>query len=191
VNEETSRVALKPTAGQTVGPFFGYALPYEGGPEVVPPYRADAVLLHGVVYDGAGAGIPDALLEIWQADASGRISKEPGSFNRDARTFTGFGRAATDAVGHYQFSTVVPGPVTEGGAPFIAVTIFARGLLDNLYTRIYLPENEDANARDPLLASLSDAERATLIAVRDEDGNLRHDIHLQGEKETVFLEFRR
>lgn len=187
----TEQTRLKPTAGQTVGPFYGFALPYEKGPELVPPYHPDAVLLHGVVYDGLGVGILDALVEIWQADGRGRISSQPGSLRRDGRTFTGFGRAATDPVGHYQFSTVVPGPIREGAAPFIAVAVFARGLLDKLHTRIYLPENEEANARDPFLSSLSDAERATLVAVRDDDGNLRHDIHLQGEKETVFLEFGR
>lgn len=186
-----ARSTLKPTAGQTVGPFYGFSLPYENGDQLVPPYHPDAVVLHGVVLDGHGEGIPDALVEIWQADGSGNISSKPGSLSRDGRTFTGFGRVETDATGHYQFSTVLPGAIREGSAPFIAVVVFARGLLDKLHTRLYLPENEEANASDPLLSSLSADERATLVAVRDEDGSLRHDICLQGERETVFLDFGR
>lgn len=173
------------TPGQTVGPFFGQALPYDGGNELVPPGRAGAIRLHGVVYDGAGVPIPDAMIEIWQADADGTVVAEPGSLHRDGWTFTGWGRCETDGVGHYSFSTVVPGPTEPGRAPFFAVVVFARGLLDRLFTRIYLPAHPDNDA-DALLASLPEAERATLIAAADAHG-LRFDIHLQGERETVFL----
>jgi protocatechuate 3,4-dioxygenase alpha subunit len=177
---------LAPTAGQTVGPFFHYALPWPGDSELVPPGRADAVRFHGLVLDGAGDPVPDALVEIWQADAAGRVVQEPGSLRRDGFTFTGFGRAATDAAGHYSFSTIRPGPTDSGAAPFVAVTVFARGLLNRLFTRAYLPGDADTLAATPLLAGLEPDRRATLVAV--EDGSaLRFDIRLQGEGETVFL----
>lgn len=174
---------LTPTAGQTVGPFFHYALPYPGDSELVPPGRADAIRFHGVVRDGAGDPVPDALLEIWQADAEGRVVQEPGSLRRDGFTFTGWGRAATDAQGHYSFSTVSPGATAPGRAPFVAVTVFARGLLNRLFTRAYLPGDLDD---DPLLSSLADERRQTLVAVADAQG-YRFDIRLQGDGETVFL----
>lgn len=173
------------TPGQTIGPFYGQALPYDGDSELVPSGRADAIRLHGDVLDGAGAPIPDAMVEIWQADATGAIPQVGGSIARDGWTFTGWGRCETDATGHYSFSTVVPGQTEDGTAPFFAVAVFARGLLDRLFTRIYLPDHE-ANASDVLLASLPEDERATLIAERDAQG-LRFDIRLQGERETVFL----
>lgn len=173
------------TPGQTVGPFFGFALPYERGGELVPPHHADAVRLHGTVYDGHGEPVPDALIEIWQADGSGRIPREPGSLLRDGHTFTGFGRAAVDNVGHYDFTTVEPGSV-DGATPFVAMTVFARGLLNRLFTRVYLPDH-GANGSDPLLSSLPGDRAATLVAVRDGDRSLRFDIHLQGNQETVFL----
>lgn len=173
------------TPGQTIGPFYGQALPYPGDNELVPAGRADAIRLHGEVLDGAGTPIPDALIEIWQADGSGEVPQVAGSIHRDGWTFTGFGRCSTDAAGHYSFSTLLPGATEDGKAPFFAVTVFARGLLDRLFTRIYLPGHE-ANEGDALLASLSPEERATLIAEADAQG-LRFDIHLQGERETVFL----
>lgn len=176
-----------PTPGHTIGPFFGYALPYEGDADLVPSARPDAIRLHGTIYDGAGRPIPDALLEIWQTDAEGEVPQAEGSLHRDGWTFTGFGRAACDLNGHYSFTTVLPGPTEEGAAPFFALTVFARGLLDKLQTRIYLPEHP-ANAGDPLLVSLSEDERATLVATADATG-LRFDIHLQGDRETTFLNY--
>lgn len=173
---------LTATPGQTVGPFYGFALPYVGGNDLVPPGHPGAVRLHGTVHDGAGAPVPDALLEIWQPDADGQVVQRPGSLHRDGHTFTGFGRAATDNAGHYSFTTVEPGPA-GGRAPFFAMTIFARGLLNRLFTRAYLPGADDA-----FLASVDPARRDTLVAVR-EDGGLRFDVHLQGEHETVFLAY--
>ncbi|GAB3194598.1 protocatechuate 3,4-dioxygenase subunit alpha [Nesterenkonia suensis] len=180
---------LTPIPAQTVGPFFGFALPYEGGPDLVDRSHPQAVRLHGTVYDGDGAPVPDALIEIWQPDGEGRIPAEPGSLHRDGHTFTGWGRAAVDAVGHYSFTTVEPGPTSAGAAPFILVTVFARGLMDRLFTRAYLPEHTEALAADPLLASVSAERRRTLIASRGDDGGLRFDIRLQGEDETVFLAY--
>lgn len=187
-SSSAARLALSPTPGQTVGPFFGYGMPYPGGPELVVPYSPGAIVVHGRVLDGAGDPVPDAQLELWQADASGRVPHAAGSLHRDGITFTGFGRAETDVEGAYRFWTVNPGPI-DGGAPFLAVIVFARGLQDKLHTRIYLPEDAAALASDPLLASLEPDERDTLIAERTREGWLRHDIRLQGERETVFLAF--
>lgn len=172
--------------GQTVGPFFHLGLPFPGGNDLVPPGHPGAVRLHGVVTDGDGAPIPDALIELWQADADGRVPRAPGSFHRDGWTFTGWGRAATDPGGHYWFSTVEPGPTDLDRPPFFALTVFARGLLDRLFTRAYLP----TEAGDPLLDALDPARRATLMTTR-EGRDLRFDIRLQGEGETVFLRYPR
>jgi protocatechuate 3,4-dioxygenase alpha subunit len=172
-----------PTPGQTVGPFFGYALPYDGGEDLVPAHHPNAVRLHGTVYDGDGTAIPDSLVEIWQADADGTIPDARGSLTRDGYTFTGFGRSATTRDGGYSFTTVEPGAVGDA-APFFACIVFARGLTDKLHTRIYLPDADDG-----FLRSLPAERRATLIARRQSDGSLHHDIHLQGEEETIFLDF--
>ncbi|MBT1001097.1 protocatechuate 3,4-dioxygenase subunit alpha [Paenarthrobacter sp. DKR-5] len=185
----TGRKPLPPTPGQTVGPFFGYALPFERGSELVDRAHPGAIRLHGVVYDGAGTPVPDAIVEIWQADADGSIAQETGSLKRDGFTFTGFGRAPVDNVGRYTFTTVNPGPTSPGSAPFIAVAVFARGLMNRLFTRIYLPEGGEALASDALLGALEPERRDTLVATRDADGGLRFDIRLQGEGETVFLDF--
>lgn len=175
---------LAPTPGQTVGPFFHYALPYPGDRELVRRGTPGSVWLHGYVYDGDGNGMPDALLEIRQADPRGVVPELEGSLRRDGARFTGWGRSNTDPTGHYWFSTVEPGATGDGAAPFFAVTFFARGLLDRLFTRIYLP-----GSTDPLLAGLSADERSTLVAVREDDGSLRFDVHLQGPRETVFLRY--
>lgn len=179
---------LTPTPGQTIGPFYGYALPYDGDSALVPPTHRDAVRLHGRVLDGAGAPVPDALLELWQADPSGRVPREAGSLHRDGFTFTGWGRCATDNTGHYSFSTLRPGPTAPGAAAYFAVTVFARGLLNRLFTRAYLPG--DALAADPLLSWVDADRRGTLVAAADEHGFV-FDIRLQGEDETVFLAHRR
>lgn len=177
---------LTPTPGQTVGPFFGYALPYDGDNQLVPHGFPGAIRLHGTVSDGAGAPIPDALLEIWQADADGRVVHEEGSINRDGWTFTGFGRTCTDDTGRYTFTTVEPGPTAPEGPAFFAVTVFSRGLLNRLFTRAYVPG--PALTSDRLLAGLPDDRRSTLIAERDQFG-YRFDIRLQGADETVFLRY--
>ncbi|UPO75818.1 protocatechuate 3,4-dioxygenase subunit alpha [Arthrobacter sp. Helios] len=184
-----SEQKLTATPGQTVGPFYGYALPFSKDNELVHPGAKGAIRVQGTVRDGAGEVIPDALLEIWQADEDGSIPQQTGSLVRDSYTFTGWGRAAVDNVGNYTFTTVNPGPTEEGSAPFISVVIFARGLLNKLHTRMYLPDDEAALAKDPLLSSLPEDRRRTLIAAREADGGLRWDIKLQGEDETVFLAY--
>ena len=168
------------TPGQTVGPFYAIALPFDGDADLVSPTHPDAIQLTGLVLDGHGAPVPDALLEIWQPDASGKVVHEAGSLRRDGFTFTGWGRAATDNTGRYRFTTIAPG----GPSPFIAVTVFARGLLNRLFTRAYLP----GFPPDRLLTSVPDDRRQTLIAVAD-GPRLRFDIRLQGPDETVFLRF--
>lgn len=180
---------LLATPGQTIGPFFGYALPYPGDRDLVPPGSAGAMFLHGYVYDGEGNGVEDALLEIRQADATGVVPAVSGSRRRDGAPFTGWGRASTDATGRYWFSTVEPGPTRPGGAPFLAVAVFARGLLNRLFTRIYLPADGAVLDADPLLRSLDAGERNALVAVRDADGSLRFDVYLQGPLETPFLTY--
>lgn len=174
-----------PTPGQTVGPFFHYALPYDGDRDLVAPGTPGAVRLHGTVYDGDGAPVPDALVEIWQADPEGRVVARPGSLRRDGHTFTGFGRSSTDREGGYTFTTLTPGGV-DGGLPFFAVTVFARGLLNRLFTRAYLPLADGAS--DTLLASVPADRRATLVCEPDTHGFV-FDIRLMGERETVFLRF--
>ncbi|HCJ54144.1 MULTISPECIES: protocatechuate 3,4-dioxygenase subunit alpha [Glutamicibacter] len=188
---QAPELKLTPTPGQTIGPFYGYALPFEKDNELVNQAHPRSVRLHGMVYDGNGEAIPDALLEIWQADENGNVVSRDGSLVRDGYTFTGWGRVAVDNAGHYTFTTVNPGATEEGKAPFIMLAVFARGLLNRLFTRIYLPEDTEALASDPLLSSLGEAERATLIAAREDDSSLRFDIRLQGENETVFLSYPR
>jgi protocatechuate 3,4-dioxygenase alpha subunit len=179
---------LAPTPGQTIGPFFGYALPYDGGEDLVPPGSARAIRLHGIVYDGAGDPVPDALLELWQADENGRVVQQEGSLHRDGWTFTGWGRASVDGNGHYSFSTVRPGPTEPGGPALFMITIFARGLTNRLFTRAYLPEDTAALEADRLLASLTAEERSSLIAAAEPTG-YRFDVRLQGDRETVFLRY--
>ncbi|MDN5796210.1 MAG: protocatechuate 3,4-dioxygenase subunit alpha [Intrasporangium sp.] len=193
-NKSTSDAAQRgpvPTPGQTIGPFYHFALPYEGGEHLVPPGSPGSVQLHGHVLDGHGVGLQDAMLEIWQADESGRVVQQVGSLTRDPATFTGFGRTSTWRDGGYSFTTVAPGATDGGGAPFIAVAVFARGLLNRLFTRVYLPAEPEALAADPFLSSLDEDRRVTLVATREAADSYRFDVHLQGEGETVFLQFAR
>jgi len=166
-----------------LGRFFHCALPYPGGNRLVPAAHPDAVRLHGTVYDGAGEAIPDALVELWQPGPDGRIVARAGSLRRDGAAFTGWGRCATDAVGHYEFTTLAPGTPADGRAAFFAVAVFARELLHRLLTRAYLPDT--GLDTEPLLAGLDAARRNTLFCDRDATG-YRFDIRLQGAHETVF-----
>lgn len=180
---------LVPTPGQTIGPFYHFALPFEGGEDLVAPGSPGSIRLHGHVLDGNGVGLQDAMLEIWQADASGQVVQEPGALTPDPGHFTGFGRTSTWRDGGYAFTTVAPGATPGGGAPFIAMVVFARGLLNRLFTRVYLPDDEEILAADPFLSSLDADRRSTLVATREADGSYRFDVHLQGDGETVFLQF--
>lgn len=160
-----------PTPSQTVGPFFGFALPFAGDADVGAVASPETRLrIEGQVVDGAGAPVPDAILEIWHGDV--------------------FVRCVTDASGRYRVTiakpTVTRGPSGTTPAPHLEVSVFARGLLRHLATRIYFPDEEEANAADPMLALVDPTRRATLVARRDGSG-LRFDIRLQGEAETVFF----
>lgn len=183
---------LEPTPSQTVGPFFAFALPYPGGGDVVPAGTPGAITLHGTVRDGDGAAVPDALLEFRQAGPDGRLPARAGSLARDGRTFTGFARVATDRAGDWTLRTLRPAAVAgTPHAPHLSVVVFARGLLHHLFTRVYFPNHVDANAEDPLLSALGDADRATLMAQPDggpTGPGYRFDVRLQGPGETVFLD---
>jgi len=178
---------------QTVGPFFGIALPWAGGEHLVADGSRQAVRLHGRVADGAGGAVPDAVVELWQADHDGRPVARPGSLRRGPGRagggFTGFGRAATDPDGGYGFVTVLPGAPSAGAARFVVLAVFARGLVHHLLTRAYLaPRGEEVE--DALLRRVEPARRGTLLAREDGPGSYRFDIHLQGPHETVFLDHR-
>ena len=186
-------MTLRPTASQTVGPFFIIGLPDNALAELVSADDPDAIRLGGVVLDGAGEPVDDALIEIWQANRAGRYA-HPEDTRDDIPLqdgFDGFGRCATDPNGRYGFVTVKPGPVPapKGGmqAPHIEMSVFARGLLKRLATRVYFPDETEANEADPVLSSIENpAERSTLVA-QPEDGGLRFDIHLQGDRQTTFF----
>ncbi|MEV0122573.1 protocatechuate 3,4-dioxygenase subunit alpha [Streptomyces sp. NPDC050703] len=182
--------AHAPTPSQTVGPFYGYALPFPGGGDVAPAGHPETITLHGYVYDGAGLPVPDALIETWQPGPDGSRSGAPGSLRhdpvtgrvigRDGVAFTGFGRVPTDPDGHWAVRTLPP-----GGVPYISLAVFARGLLHHLHTRAYLVDAPG----DRLLGALAGERRATLVAEAGPDRTYRFDIRLQGPGETVFLEF--
>jgi protocatechuate 3,4-dioxygenase, alpha subunit len=183
-------MSLPLTPSQTVGPFLHLAMAWPDGPYVVPEGTTGAIRISGQVFDGAGEPVPDAVIETWQADAHGRFAHPDDPRGPAAAGFRGFGRCPTDAEGRYWILTVKPGPLpTPGGgveAPHLDVSVFARGLLDRLVTRMYFPD-EPANETDPVLISILAPElRNTLVATSTVDG-LRFDIHLQGEHESVFF----
>jgi protocatechuate 3,4-dioxygenase, alpha subunit len=200
------------TPSQTIGPFFHRALLHEGSHEVGREVGNDLaargaagerVAIEGRVLDGDGAPVSDGMVEIWQANAAGRYdhpedveAKEKDQQKRSLDPkFHGFGRVATGPDGRFRLRTVKPGAVPDGAgatqAPHINVSVFARGLLKRLVTRIYFPD-EPLNAADPILSALPAERRATLIArVADESAAervLHFDVVLQGDNETVFLD---
>jgi protocatechuate 3,4-dioxygenase, alpha subunit len=186
--------ALRPTASQTVGPYFAIGLPWDDGADLVPANHPGVIRLGGALTDGDGRPVDDALIEIWQANSAGRYA-HPEDDRDDVPLedgFKGFGRCSTDDYGRYEFRTIKPGrvPGADGRmqAPHIEMGVFARGLLQRVVTRVYFPDEQEANAADPLLGSIEDeAVRRTLVAVQD-GGMLRFDIRLQGEDETAFLD---
>jgi protocatechuate 3,4-dioxygenase, alpha subunit len=187
------------TPSQTVGPYLHIGLTWEDGHLVVPEGTPGAVRIVGTLYDGTGAVVPDGMIETWQADPDGRFdhSDDPrGASSRWAQQsstcFTGFGRASTVDGGSYEIVTVKPGPLPFGDgrqqAPHLDVSVFARGMLDRTVSRLYFPDEQEANAADPVLSGIDPARRHTLVAVPEGDGStLRFDIHLQGDDETVFF----
>jgi protocatechuate 3,4-dioxygenase alpha subunit len=182
-----------PTPSQTVGPFFIIGLPFEGDERLVEEDAPGALRIEGIVFDGDGVPVDDAVVEIWQANRGGRYA-HPEDTREDVpleEGFSGHGRCGTDVSGRYWFVTVKPGPVPAPGgglqAPHIEVSVLARGLLKRLATRIYFPDEAEANETDPVLSALDPERRDTLVA-RDDGGVLRFDIRLQGEAETVFFD---
>jgi protocatechuate 3,4-dioxygenase, alpha subunit len=188
---------LIPTGSQTVGPFFHFGLDRPDWSDLTAYGPAgEKILIEGRVIDGDGAPIPDALLEIWQANAAGKYDHPDDTQDKPLdKSFRGFGRAATNAEGVYRFTTIKPGPVPGRGnalqAPHINVTVFARGLLKHLTTRLYFADEAAANETDPILNSIEDAAaRKTLIAGKANGAaaTYRFDIVLQGQGETAFFE---
>ena len=193
-----------------MGPFFGLGLPYPGGSRVVDerPSAGRPVTRHGL-RRRRRSGVPDALVELWQPDGAGRIPRAAGSLRRDGgrvhRIWPGGDRRGRSLRVHHADTglreqsqkrphaglTGAFASARQGNAPFFAITVFARGLLDRLFTRAYLPDG-DLDA-DPLLASVDAGRRATLVCVAESASartGYRFDIHLQGRDETVFLTYR-
>jgi len=192
---------LKQTPSQTVGPYFAYALTPQSygrrgiGSSTLTDMETtgERIRIEGVVTDGEGKPIRDALIEIWQANAAG-VYRHPADIRADAQAdphFSGFGRAGTNDDGVFFFDTIKPGAIGDGQAPHINVTVFARGMLAHAFTRIYFADEAAANAEDPVLQTVPADRRDTLIAkpTRMAGGTVyRFDIHLQGDAETVFFD---
>ncbi len=171
---------VAPTPSQTVGPYFDIGFRWLHGSELVPASLPGAVRIQGQVLDGHGDPVPDAVVEIFQTDEHGHFPPDT------AAAWCGFGRCMCDESGRYHFMTVKPGSVGSDAAPHIDVSVFARGLLQRLVTRCYFGDEEQANADDPLLLAIGGERAATLLAQAD-GGTYRFDVHLQGDKETVFF----
>lgn len=167
-----------PTPSQTIGPFFHDALLATDLSRLVPPEHPEAVRIEGAVYDGAGESVTDAMVEV----------QDPNPTDDS----TGFGRSGTTNGGEFSFVTLKPDPVAgpngETQAPHLLVSIFARGLLKRLVTRIYFPDEEAANAADPVLDSIADARLRETLVARAVEGGFHFDIHLQGKRQTAFFE---
>ena len=181
------------TPSQTSGPYLSIGLLRDSiGSSLVSEDDPRGIRIRGRLLDGHGDPVPDGMVEIWQANAAGRYA-HPADTRDDVpleEGFQGFGRSGTADGGRFEFLTVKPGavPAPDGRlqAPHIVIGVFARGLLKRLATRLYFPDEEEANAADPVLSGLADSERATLFAQPD-DGALRFDIRLQGDGQTTFF----
>jgi protocatechuate 3,4-dioxygenase alpha subunit len=185
------RIPLTPS--QTVGPFLHIALAWADGADVVADDAPGALWLRGRVYDGAGVPVPDALVETWQADVHGRFDHpdDPRGAATAPPGFRGFGRCATGPDGEWAIRTVKPGAVptasAQSQAPHVDISLFARGLLDRVVTRLYFSDEADANDVDPVLRTVPADRRGTLVAERTDDG-YHLDVRLQGDGETVFFD---
>lgn len=190
------------TPSQTVGPFFAYAMTPEqygyafksfaGADLADDDTEGQHVRLEGRVFDGTGEPVSDAVVELWQADAQGRYA-HPADPRASNLPFKGFGRVGTgtDPAHRFVFRTVKPGAPAVGEAPHLNLVVFMRGLLNHCYTRVYFDDETAANAGDPVLQSVPEDRRRTLIARRQEGPAgvvYRFDIHMQGAAETVFFD---
>jgi protocatechuate 3,4-dioxygenase alpha subunit len=195
-------MAPKQTPSQTVGPYFSFGLtPEQYGyafTEVAGSVLTDGstegepVRIEGRVYDGAGEAIEDAMIEIWQADAQGRYA-HPADPRGSNATFKGFGRVGTgtDPDKRFFFQTVKPGAPGDGQAPHLNLIVFMRGLPNHAFTRLYFSDEAEANGSDLVLSTVPEDRRHTLIAEREETPEgivYRLDVHMQGERETVFFD---
>jgi protocatechuate 3,4-dioxygenase alpha subunit len=193
---------MKQTPSQTVGPYFAYGLTGQqygykskgiaDGRITRPDTDGTHIRIEGVVYDGAGKPVTDALIEVWQADAHGRYA-HPADPRGSNAAFKGFGRVGTgpDPEHRFIFDTVKPGRVDARQAPHINVIVTMRGMLNHLFTRMYFDDEVEANAADPVLQSVPAERRATLIAIKRPTAAgpvYRFDIHMQGAAETVFFD---
>lgn len=195
----------KQSPSQTIGPFFAYCLTPEAYSRsgiasnvlIAPGTQGQRIVIEGVVTDGAGAPVSDALVEIWQANAAGRYkhsADDRGDVALDP-AFKGFGRCETDQQGLFHFETIKPGRVPGRGntlqAPHIGVIVVARGMPNHAFTRLYFADEAAANAEDPLLSSIEAKRRKTLVAEAGEQAGIplyRFKIRLQGDEETVFFD---
>jgi len=188
-------MSLQATTSQTVGPFFKIGLDWLIRDNLAGPGIAgELVTIEGTVLDGDAKPVPDAILEIWQANSYGKYAHPEDTQDKPLEPgFTGYGRVPTDDNGRFRFATIkpgqVPGPGGKPQAPHIVVSVFARGLLRRLVTRIYFPD-EPGNSADFVLSQVDAERRGTLIArkVAGESGALEWNVNLQGPDETVFFD---
>jgi protocatechuate 3,4-dioxygenase, alpha subunit len=180
------------TPSQTVGPYLRLILPWPDGPDVVADGTPGSFVISGRLLDGKGEPVPDGMVETWQADPAGRFAHPDDPRGAGPGQFRGFGRCPTDDEGRFWIRTVKPGPLPapEGGdeAPHLDVSIFARGVLVRMATRCYFSDEDAANHADPVLSTVEESRRGTLVATARPDGGYHWDIVLQGERETVFFD---
>jgi protocatechuate 3,4-dioxygenase alpha subunit len=186
-------MSLYATGNQTVGPYLHIGLTWLNTSNIAGRAAGERVTVQGRLLDGDGKPVNDGLIEIWQANAQGKYAHPEDRQKKPLeKGFRGFGRIPTDAKGGFRFTTIkpgrVPGPDGKLQAPHLVVTVFMRGLLKHLATRMYFPDDA-ANAGDPLLKLVPAPRRATLIARRKSRGTLEWNILLQGKGETVFFDF--
>jgi protocatechuate 3,4-dioxygenase alpha subunit len=192
----TPFIRMVPTLWQTVGPYFSLGLDNFSVPAIAQESTVGRhITVSGSMSDGGNHPIPDAVLEIWQANSGGRYAHPADTQNKSLDAgFRGFGRVATDDEGRFEFTTIqpgrAPGPEGKDQAPHLLIGLLMRGLLRRLTTRIYFPD-EPSNEEDPILKRVPIVRRKTLLLERisDHPNSYRWDIHMQGENETVFLEF--
>jgi protocatechuate 3,4-dioxygenase alpha subunit len=195
---------LKETPSQTAGPYVHVGLTPNfveikgvwhedlGASMLTPDTKGERIVIAGHITDGAGAPVPDAVVEIWQADANGAFAPEPARTSNVAPSFLGFGRQGVDEKGGYRFETIkpghVPGPDGKPMAPHVSLWIVARGINIGLHTRLYFADEADANAEDQVLLRVPEPRRKTLVAKLAAPGHYVLDIRLQGDNETVFFD---
>ena len=187
-------MSLFASGNQTVGPYLHIGLEWLTTRDIAGKgIKGERVAIAGRLIDGDGAGVNDGLVEIWQANAAGKYAHPEDTQKKPLeKGWRGFGRIPTDAKGGFRFTTIkpgrVPGPDGTLQAPHLVVSVFMRGMLKHLATRIYFPDEAAANAEDPILKLVPAARRATLIP-RTQGKTLEWNVVLQGKNETVFFDF--